>query len=295
MFVRYKKYFYRFNRRIEKMLLVKENIGNELREAILSQITNSLGLETNSDSSDEVKVHELRKVVKRCRALLKLLRPALDESSFYDLDEILGRSARLLTDQREATVNLRTFINLTNRSKTRLPDDLKNNILNELTKNINQSYNLAQNNFPNQLHESLLSLMLIKDKFENLILHHIEDKDLKLLLRKTYQKTAKLYGDARFSLDTEIIHKWRKFTKHLLFQLKLSPFQTKGKMGRMISSLEELSDTLGNEHDLAIMEDYLKSNFEFSSNDQQQIHLIVSKERSRLQKRAFIIGAKLFS
>jgi CHAD domain-containing protein len=130
---------------------------------------------------------------------------------------------------------------------------------------------------------------------EYIELQPIENRNLILLIKKTYHKTAKLYNDARSSLDTEIIHKWRRFNKHLLFQLKLSPFRTNNNTSKMISSLEELSDILGAEHDLAIMEDYLKDNFNLSKEDQQQIHLIVSKERSRLQKTAFAIGAKLFT
>lgn len=295
MFGRYRRYFYRFNQRLEKMFLVKENLENELRDLIVSQIDESLTLRNDTGVSDEVRVHELRKAVKRSRAILRLLKPALDESSFYNLDEILGKSARLLTDQREATVNLRTFINISNTTAQPISEDLKNSILEGLSRKINQSYNLSPNNFSSQLYTSLLSLKRVKDKIENITLHPIEDKNLSTLIQKTYQKATKLYNDARFSLDTEIIHKWRRFIKHLLFQLKLSPLHITKNTSNMISMLDDLSDTLGNEHDLAIMEDYLLHNFDFSKDDQQQIHLIVAKERSRLQNKAFKLGAKLFS
>ena len=62
----------------------------------------------------------------------------------------------------------------------------------------------------------------------------------------------------------------------------------------MISLLEKLSDTLGDEHDLAIMEDYLTANFELNEEDRKMLHLCVIKERSHLQKEAFNLGAKLY-
>lgn len=295
MYGRYRWYIYRFNRRIKKMLLVKENLEIELRESIVNQLTNSFTLENDSSASDEVRVHELRKAVKRSRALLRLLKPALDESFFYDIDEMLGKSARLLADQREATVNLRTFINLIHSSADSLPQELKNTILDGLSQKIDHSYNSLPNDFADQLHASLLLLKQVKDKMEKIPLQHIESNNILLLIKNTYQKTAKLYDDARYSLETEIIHKWRRYTKHLLFQLKLSPFHRNLGTRKMISLLEDLSDTLGNEHDLAIMEEYLQENFNLGKDEQQKIHLIVSKERSKLQKYAFAMGQKLFA
>lgn len=295
MFRKNRRYFYRFNRRIKKMLLVKENLEHELRDSIVSQISQSLTLEHDTSISDEVRVHELRKAVKRSRALLRLLKPALDENSFYTLDEILGNSARSIAEHREATVNLRSFINLSSTASHYLPLELRNYILDALTKKINFTYNQSQQNFPNQLHTSLLCLKRVKSKIETTSLHPIDDKNLSAVIKKTYQKTAQLYNDARYSLDTEIIHKWRRFNKHLLFQLKLSPLQTNNNTSNMVVMLEKLSDTLGDEHDLAILENYLRENFELSKEDQQHIHLCISKERSRLQKEAFKLGAKLYS
>ena len=294
MFRKNRRYFYRFNRRIKKMLLVKENLENELRDSIVSQISYSMALEHDTGISDEVRVHELRKAVKRSRALLRLLKPAIDEESFYTIDEILGNSARSIAEQREATVNLRTFINMSCNASGYLPLELRNYILETLTKKIDLIYNQSLHNFPHQLHTSLLYLKRVKSKIETTSLHSINDKDLSALISKTYQKTARLYNDARYSLDTEIIHKWRRFNKHLLFQLKLSPLQTNKNTSNIIVMLEKLSDMLGDEHDLAIMENYLRENFELSKEDQQHIHLCVSKERSRLQKEAFKLGAKLY-
>ena len=295
MFGRYRKYFYRINRRLGKMLLVKESLEIELRDSIIAQIDTSVSLKEDPSVNDEAKVHELRKAVKRSRALLKLLKPALDDTSYYTMDEILGNSARLLTDQREATVNLRTFINLTTNRKDILSTELRNTVLKGLTEQINQSYNLGQTNFSNQLQNSIVSLIAAKEKILNLPLNAINEKNLSVLMRKTYQKAARLFHDARFSFDTEIIHKWRKYSKHLLFQLKLSPLRNGMMMQQFVRLLERLSDQLGDEHDLAVLENYLLNTFDLTKEYQQQIHLIVAKERMRLQNEAFKLGAKLFA
>ncbi len=295
MFHRYRRYFYRFNRKLKKMLLVKEKLEVDLQESIVSQITMSIDLGKDDAISDEVKVHELRKAIKRSRALLRLLKPGLQKKSFFSMDELLAKSARKLADQREATVNLRTFINLTNCSNQSFPKDLKNIILEGLSKKINHSYNLSQHNFSVQIQSSLLILKRINSKIEVITLPSLEEKEIANLIKKTYYKTCKLYKDALYSLDTEIIHKWRKFNKHLLFQLKYSPLEHNTKTNEMISLLINLSNILGDEHDLAILEDYLQANFELKEEDQRQIHLLVVKERNQLQKEAFKLGAKLYA
>ncbi len=295
MFHRYRRYFYRFNRKLKKMLLVKENLEVDLRESIISQITRSIDTGNDNKVSDEIRVHELRKAIKRIRALLRLLKPSLAKKSFYSIDEDLGKSARLLADLREATVNLRAFINLTNSSVNSIPGELKNLILQGLSNKINHSYNLSKNNFSTQIQASQRYLKQVKNNIENVSLRPMEDKDITTHIKKTYHKASSLYKDSLHSLDTEIIHKWRKFNKHLLFQLKYSPLEPDRKTGDMISTLISLSETLGNEHDLAIMEEYLQTNFNFIEADKRQLHLIVIKERNRLQKEAFKLGAKLYA
>ena len=277
------------------MLSVKEKLENILRELLVSQITMSIDLGKDDTISDEVRVHELRKAIKRSRALLLLLKPALDEKTYLSLDALFGKSAHLLADQREATVNLQTFINLINNSRDSLPLDLKNQILERLSIKVNHAYNLSLNNLPSQLKTCLLSLNRSKTKILSLPLHQLDEKNLSALLKKSYKKASKLYKDARSSRDTEIIHKWRKLNKHLLYQLKLLPLAKDRKTNSIISILVELSNTLGNEHDLAIMEEYLQANFSFKEEEERQMDLIVLKERNRLQKEAFKLGAKLYA
>jgi CHAD domain-containing protein len=295
MFGHLKTYLYSLYSKLRRMLLVKADIGLCLRDSVLLQVDDSFEIVSNSRISDEVRVHELRKSIKRGRALLRLLKSSFEENTFYNLDESFAKSGRCLTEHREATVNLQTFINLSSASEGTLPESLRVLILEALSKRINNLYNISRRHYSAQIQACLLHLKMVKEKLECSSLLPINNKLGIDLINKSYQKSAKLYSDAHYTLNTEIIHKWRRYTKILLYQLKLSPLRLDVSFVNMISMLENLTDTFGDEHDTAVMEGYIMSHLDLAHEDKQKIHLMVTSESARLQNQAFLLGRALFS
>ena len=66
-------------------------------------------------------------------------------------------------------------------------------------------------------------------------------------------------------------------------------------MNPIITKLDKITDLLGRDHDLAVLENKLIENFNLSKENIQKIHLVVTKERAKLQKETFRIGEEIFS
>lgn len=280
---------------LKKMLRVKDSTAYSLRDIIKSEITHSLALPYNPEYNAESRIHEYRKSIKRCRSLLCLFKQCINESDYERLDNKLSVTAGEMAERRDATVNLRTFLNLTQFNSTFLPDDIRLQIANELTKNLEKAYSGSENN-PLKTEAFLLdSLKVIWNDMNSLNIRSCTHSDFLNAIGIAHFKAAQLYYDSRNTLDTEIIHKWRKFTKRLLLQLKYTPDIDRLLLNPIITKLDKITDLLGRDHDLAVLENKLIENFNLSKENIQKIHLVVTKERAKLQKETFRIGEEIFS
>ena len=280
---------------LKKMLRIKDTTAYSLRDIIKGEITHSLSLQFNSDYNIESRIHEYRKAIKRCRALLWLFKQCIDESDYEHLDNKFSVTAGEMSERRDATVNLRTFLNLTQFNSTFLPDDIRHQIAGTLTDRVDKAYSDSENG-PVKTEAFLLdSLKEIWNDLNSLDIKFCTHDNLLNAIGKTHFKTAQLYYDSRNTLDTEIIHKWRKFAKRLLLQLKFTPDINRLLLNPIITKLDKITNLLGRDHDLAVLENMLRENFNLSKEIIQKIYLVITKERAKLQKETFQLGEELFS
>ncbi len=283
------KYFLR------KVLRVKDTTAYSIREIIVREITNSLALQHNSEYNAESRIHEYRKAIKRCRSLLWVFRLCIDEFEYTQLDEKFSKVGGDMAERRDATVNLRTFLHLRQTHSTFLPENINQQITNDLTENLKIAYAICNNN-PIKTEASLLdNLKTVWTDLNSINIKPCSHSDFLNTIEKSHYKAAQLYFDSRNTLETEIIHKWRKSTKRLLLQLKFTPSIDQILMDPIITKLDKITDSLGRDHDLAVLENTLKENIRLSRENFQKIHLIVIKERAKLQKEAFWLGEEVFS
>ena len=295
MFRKLFHYFYSGILRRKKMASAELSPGRELKEQMLCEINTIRSYGLNDELASEVRVHEIRKSLKRIRALLKLLKPNLPERTYYRLDKNIGKAASSLTLMRESAVNLRTFIELFQKNESALPSALSQKIINSLTDQVNAAYKMSRENF----HSTLVSLGIYMNKFERslstLRVNNLGRAELINTIDKSYIKSVQAYRDAMQTLDTEIIHSWRKQAKTLLIQLKYAPHKPVQQPESLINKLDHLTELLGKEHDLAVLEEVLYNNMGLEKEERQKIHLLVSKSRAKLKKQAFESGKMLFS
>ncbi len=276
------------------MIKTKIDINDSVIGSISREIEYAVHLKKIQSNETEMLIHEYRKIVKRIRAILRLIRPLLKEKTFFDLDFELSQIAKSIATARDTGVNLRSLLKLDSISKEKLPKEIKTRAITELSKQYKLAYLDSEGGLNDRLEGVLFHLHIFLNKLNKTELGQSKPDQMFRSLTKSYYKAARLYKDAYSSLDKEVIHKWRKSNKRLLLQLIYFPLDLV-KEEKIVSQLHKLTDILGTDHDYAELESNLSHNLNLTFDEVQILHRIIDNLRLKIQKKAFEIGRELYS
>lgn len=211
----------------------------EIKPSLTGYINDSQILLKRSDVPDEKAVHDIRVLMKKSRALLKLASPQI-EDGFNEKDmDSLREVGRIMREWREQSVHRKTLKEF----RKKFPD-----IFSELTDNEKLNRMLGKNDFlnhdPEQTKSSVLILedLLTKTNFR-LRFQNMSVLDPQMLLNeleKSYKKVVDIYLQCRNSSKPESLHTFRKKAKDFLYQLYIfKPLNPSG-----IKSLEKKLDII---------------------------------------------------
>jgi CHAD domain-containing protein len=102
---------------------------------------------------------------------------------------------------------------------------------------------------------------------------------------------------ANDSRDAEHLHEWRKQVKYLWHQLQiLEPLQP-GRIGKLAARCHKLADHLGDDHDLVVLRHKIESHAKAFERARELDELLrrLDRRRVQLQRKAFLLGSRLFA
>lgn len=275
----------------------ESDIRLEMRSRIFDQMDNFQKICRDNTMTPEKAVHELRKSIKRIRALFRFLKPLISESDFHQIDGKLAKTGRSLTRERESTVNIDTFTKLNKAMGNDFSEQSREVVLHGLISQRNEAYSVWINGLNKTIANHQFTMSRIYDEIQNLtVIESSAEIELKAL-ENSYNRAIRYYNESLLSLQTETIHKWRKQLKRLLFQLKFGFSEHSPEIRTKIKLLDKLTDVLGKDHDLALLERKVKHSFksELPKTELEYFISVVDRERSELQKKAFGMGKELSS
>jgi CHAD domain-containing protein len=271
------------------------NTAQLVLESIYNQIDFAFDQLNGSVLSSERLVHELRKCIKRIKALYYLLKPLMDQKTFYMLEKNITQAGHILSEQRDSTVNLETFEILEKNSFCGISPSSKAEIREVLAYNINKAYNNRHNAFNNRI----FRISVLLKRFRNqLNINYIEQADANFFINhieKNFYSAQTFYKHSKYKPEREIVHSWRKSMKRLLLQLKFSPIVPAADTEFIITKLEYLTEILGWEHDLAILSISVQNMALTDSAEKNYVLTIIHDNRRRLLGSAYEHAGVLFS
>lgn len=206
-------------------------------------------------------VHEARKALKKARAALRLLRPALGETRFREENEALRDAGRFLAPARDI------------RSARIALEDLG-------AASLARVLQVKEEKARRALRIEACLEMLERARRDDL--SHLDASRLDAGLRRTYRKGREALARAQEQASAEALHEWRKQVKYLFHSL-----QALGASGtKAARRADKLAGRLGEDHDLALL-----STSELPG---AKLRKRIDARRSKLQKRAFALGKKLY-
>ncbi len=262
----------------------------------------------------EQTVHETRKALKRLRALLGLLRPELGRKRYTRESAALRDCARRLAGARDAEVMVGTLDALVQRHPPLARSAAVRTLRAQLHAEREAATALAIRD-PRVRGEVLGELRAVRARVER---WELRERGFRLLapgLERTYRegrlglRTAQRGaggkrrgggGAKRRRRHTEALHAWRKHVKDLRYVAETLDRGGSGSSTytrRVARRADRLGEALGEEHDLALLEDRVRERsrqFAGERGTRKRLLRLIARRRRSLRKRALREGERLY-
>ena len=239
-------------------------------------------LRGKTDSTPEQAVHESRKDMKKLRALLRLARGELGKAAFERENACFRDAARELSGVRDADVMLATLEAL----------ELRDGLGWELRKRIADAHAAPRSEGREAAARGAVTIL--KEARKRVGDWPLERDSFDALsdgLERTYRRGRRELRAARAEPSTEALHEWRKRVKQLWYHGTLLRPAWPPVMEAFADEAHELSNRLGDDHDLAVLAGWVEENV----GREPELEEAVERRRAVLQAEAFALGERLYA
>lgn len=239
-------------------------------------------------------VHEARKDLKKLRSVLRLVRDDLGEAVYRSENVRFRDAGRMLSGARDAQVKLETLAALRERFGERLPADGMALFAHALER---ERERLAD---PDgevlALDRAAGAIEAGRNAIAEWPLHADEWSLIGPGLKRSYRRGRNRYADVRERAGDEAVHEWRKRVKDLWYHLRLVRNAKKSVLGDAADEAHELSDLLGDNHDLAVLRDDAVERRElFAAGDLEKLLTSISERQDELAADALALGERVYA
>jgi CHAD domain-containing protein len=268
-----------------------QSLRKNLVRIFRQQIDGGLALARGEKKPDDTPVHDMRKHLKKARAVLRLLREQIGRDSFRREDRRLRDIGRLMTEVRDAEVRLQTMRQLE-----------------QATRHHYRSYQKIERLLAIELENFLAAFAGWEKKSVPLLERarraskkwsraNYRWRRLRNAMQQTYKIGRKALATARAEPSAANIHELRKQTKLLGYQIRLLRPWNNLVVGGVIEELTQLGHLLGRVHDLVFLGDRLRLERGESHWGRQDDELLglIENSQAELQRNGIEIAERFFA
>jgi len=270
----------------EKFAIGIKRIGKEEIEKALYYLENK-----DTEDPDEV-VHEVRKKLKKLRALVRLVRDDLGHG-FYKKENVCFRDlGRKMSDARDEASIIETLDIL----KEQFEDQLYENTFKKLRRKlVARKEKLTQPFFKGTALDKIQHVLLAQYEYVDSwpVSEHIDSVFMRSIER-VYKRGVKALDKSLKSPKTKNFHEWRKRVKYLRYQISILTPVWPEYMEAMYRETHDLTDYIGLDHDLAIFKSVITQEDLMNSEDRKLLITLVNGHRTTLQTLSLQLGKKVY-
>jgi CHAD domain-containing protein len=237
-------------------------------------------------------VHAARKAIKKARSALRLLRPVLDDDDYRRQNAALRDAGQCLSPLRDARILLDTVHALADAEPALAPHSAE---IARLGRSVEASLSTARARLaPPEARQRCTGLIeAVRGPLGRQTLAEANAEATQVGLAKIYRKARKAFAQARAVNTAENLHEWRKQTKHL--RAAADALRPLARHGLGEKTAEDISDWLGDDHDLAVLRDLVRDGEQVTADAARVLLGRIEARRAKLQRKAFAAGEKLFA
>ncbi len=269
-----------------------ESLGDEARRAVAEQLDEAIaGLEEGAGDA----VHSARKGVKKARAVLRLVRPALPRNLYRGEQRALRDAGRLLSGTRDAEVLRNTAKALAEHFAGRLPAAGFEGLHAALAELEPGGLAAAGDVVDDPVGTAIEELGEVLARVPSWPLDGCGLGDIRAGAARTYSDGEAAWRAARGSDDVELLHDWRKRVKDLWYQHRLLRDAWPLVLTAFSDAADALGELLGDEHDLAVLAERLHGLDLPPATDVEVLAELIGERRAPLRAEAFALGERLYA
>jgi CHAD domain-containing protein len=250
-----------------------KSAAKQIRKQLKKRIDSALATLEPKRLSHE-RVHDARKSLKKARASLRLLRPALRNSDYREENTTLRDAARPLSAARDANVLPNTLRGLARHYRkpvSALKVSLKPEALHM------RRTQLAYSRWQLRKARTRLKEMAVKGDNWSIVGPALKD---------IYRRGRRALAGARDEHSPEAFHEWRKQAKYLRYALETLEPVWPPVIRTLADDARTLTDYLGDDHDLTVLRQRIGA--------EELLRVPIGKRQTELRDKAVALGAKLY-
>ena len=275
--------------------LGNESVEEGIKRIVDEQIAQAIEEIDNPKLQRTEAIHQTRKRCKKIRAVLRIVRPQFEET--YQFENAWFRdTAKGLAELRDAEAVIETYDSLLGK--------FSDQIERRAFAPVRRALTLRQKKIIKEAGDLDEQLEEIRNRMERAA-GRVADWKLELDgfdaieggLLSTYRRARKTMTAAYNNPSVESFHEWRKQAKYHGYHMRLLRELWKPVMRSLRSEANELSDLLGDDHNLAVLHRTLlgSPNKYGSKRDMQALLGLIDRRSAELRMGAQTIGARIFA
>lgn len=275
---------------------IDETVPRAIRRLARKQLRGAVQTLGDGRQSLAERVHHMRTSAKKVRALAQLVRPRVGRPAAR-VERRLKKVARATSALRDDEMLLATFDALIPGLASEVGSTSLRRARVKLTARLRATIRAfeADHRLPK------LAARLRRARRETkLWMLRGKDRGLPVLgLVRGYRSARRTMKQAQQEDSSSAFHRWRKAVKAHGYQLRLFALKLKllQDTGQQSEALGRLSDLLGHEHDLTVLEQVVGTDRACFPNERDRARLLalIDDRRQTLRSEALVLGAQLFS
>ena len=268
----------------------------DVKTELSGYITEAMQLLTKTPVPDDDSVHDMRVLLKKSRAVLKLIEPQV-ESEFKQKDiQSLKEAAKLMTSWRDSTVHRKTLRDL----KKEYPGLFEQLAVNERLNNLITKADKPDEPSPEMKVEIDRIGELLKKTAYRIRFQNMQNFDANVLLKEledTYIRAVDQFLICRNKPKEANLHEMRKRTKDFLYQLHFFRPMNSQVIKTLEKKLDSLTRNLGKVNDIAQLIRALDYKYPDENNSPELNELIVRmrERQDKYLRKVWPSASKIFS
>jgi CHAD domain-containing protein len=231
-------------------LSIADDVPSSVRACAREQLADAVKQLEAAAKDPVTAVHEARKDLKKTRALLRLVRPAIGGKAYRAENDDLRDAGLALSGARDADVLVETVERLAAHAAGRLPAEVFEALRDALAAEAARGRGDTPESPLPAVIEQLRAAEL---RVERWPLGDAGWDTVLTGLTRAYARGSEAFAVARAAPEPELLHAWRKRAKDLWYHQRLLAPAWPDVIGAQAEAAHVLSELLGDDHDLAVL------------------------------------------